>query len=126
MSAIDTFLDAYSPEVRALALATRSLVAEICPKIEETVDAKAKLVGYGYGPGYKGSLFVVIMSKNGVKLGVVRGAELPDPRGLLQGAGKVHRHVPIKTMADLKQPGLKPLCKSALAAWKKRNKATAR
>ena len=29
----------------------------------------------------------------------------------------------LETLADLKQPGLKPLLKAALAAWKARNKA---
>ena len=125
MTSIDTFLYAYSPEVRALTLAARTLIGETFPKIEETVDVSAKIIGYGYGPGYKGSLCVLILSKDGVKIGVVRGAEVSDPRGLLRGAGKVHRHVPIKTAADLAQPGLKPLLKSALSAWKKRNATSA-
>jgi hypothetical protein len=39
----------------------------------------------------------------------------------MQGSGKVHRHVQLRTNNDLKQPGLKPLLEAALAAWKKRN-----
>ncbi|MBI3494240.1 MAG: hypothetical protein HY047_21035 [Acidobacteria bacterium] len=58
-----------------------------------------------------------------MKLGVVRGAELPDPKHLLEGSGKVHRYVALKTRADLKRPGLKPLLKAALAAWKRRAKS---
>lgn len=104
-----------------MALAARTLIGDICPKIEETVDVPAKIIGYGYGPGYKGTVFTLIMSKGSVKIGVVRGAELADPRGLLTGAGKVHRHIPLKTAAHLKQAGLKPLLKAALTAWKARN-----
>ena len=47
---------------------------------------------------------------------------MPDPNGLMRGAGKVHRHVVLEKPADLKQPGLKPLVKAALAAWKARTK----
>jgi hypothetical protein len=39
----------------------------------------------------------------------------------MQGSGKVHRHVQLQTIADLKQPGLKSLLEAALSAWKKRN-----
>ena len=53
-------------------------------------------------------------------MGLARGAELADPKGLLEGAGKVHRYVRIETAADLRKPGLKPLVKAALAAWRKR------
>jgi hypothetical protein len=61
------------------------------------------------------------LSKNGVKLGIAHGSELLDPKQLMQGSGKVHRYVQLRTKNDLKQPGLKPLLKAALAAWKKWN-----
>ena len=38
----------------------------------------------------------------------------------MTGAGKVHRHVPLRSAADLEQPGLKALLAAALAAWKAR------
>ena len=63
----------------------------------------------------------LIPSRAGVKLGIVRGAELDDPRGLLAGSGKVHRHVAaLRSPADLKRPGVRPLLKAALAAWRRR------
>jgi hypothetical protein len=85
------------------------------------VDGTANLLGYQYGPGYRGLVCTLMLSKTGVKLGIVRGAELPDPKGLLTGSGKVHRHVPLRRVADLEQPGLKPLLKAALQAWRRRN-----
>jgi hypothetical protein len=87
----------------------------------ETLDGSANLFGYGYGPGYKGLVCTLLLSKTGVKLGISRGSELSDPKDLMQGSGKVHRHVQLRTRDDLNQPGLKPLLKAALAAWKKRN-----
>jgi hypothetical protein len=64
----------------------------------------------------------LILSREGVKIGIARGAELSDPKKLMQGSGKVHRHVQLRTIADLKRPGLKPLLKAALNAWRERNK----
>ena len=118
---IESFLVPYPPEVRDLALAARDFLAKALPGAEEILDESAKLLGYGYGPGYKGLLCTLLLSKNGLKLGISHGSESPDPKQLMQGSGKVHRHVQLRTNNELKQPGLKPLLKAALAAWKKRN-----
>lgn len=123
--AIDAFLARYPEPVQALVAAARALLQDALPGAAETLDASAKLLAYRYAPGYKGLVCTLILSQTGVKLGIFRGAELPDPRHLLAGAGKVHRHVQLRTTADLKQPGLRPLLKVALAAWRKRNRASA-
>ena len=96
------------------------------PNAEETLDESAKVIGFSYGAGYKGCVCTLIMSRKGVKLGIPYGATIPDPKQLMRGAGKVHRHVELKTIADLNQPGLKPLVKATLAAWKDRTKGDAR
>jgi hypothetical protein len=118
---IDELLARYPQPVQETAAAARALLTSMLPGVEESADIPAKLIVYRYGPGYKGALFTLILSQKGVKLGVVRGAELPDPKKLMAGAGKVHRHVPLRSAADLKQPGLKPLLKTALEAWRARN-----
>jgi hypothetical protein len=122
---VDTFLSAYPEPVREIAEAARQLLKEMLPGVAETVDEPAKLLGYSYGPGYKGALFTLIMSKAGVKLGIFRGSELPDPKHLMAGAGKIHRHVQLSKVDDLSRAGLKPLLKSALSAWRKRNRSKA-
>jgi hypothetical protein len=119
---IEAFLASYPAGVTELAHAARRLLERALPGAEETLDQSARVIGFGYGPGYKGTVCALILSKTGVKIGLFRGSELPDPKGLLQGSGKVHRHVALQTLADLKQPGLKPLIKAALAAWKARTK----
>ena len=120
---IEALLAPYPPDVRDVALAARSFLAQVLPGAAEMLDESAKLFGYGYGPGYKGLVCTLLLSHTGVKLGIARGSELPDPRQLMQGSGKVHRHVQLRTTADLKQPGLRPLLKAALGAWKKRTDA---
>ncbi|MGH7491734.1 MAG: hypothetical protein ACREOO_05015 [bacterium] len=88
----------------------------------EMPDASAQIIGYGFGSGYKDLLFTIIPSKAGVKLGVARAVELADPRRLLQGKGKLHRHVSLRSAMDFKKPGLKLLIESAVAAWKQRRR----
>lgn len=122
---VDAFLAAYPEQVRETASAARRLLQGMLPGVTETVDESAKLLGYSYGPGYKEVLFTLIMNQTGVKLGIFRGSELPDPKHLMAGTGKVHRHVPLRSVDDLKRPGLNQLLKAALAAWRKRNRAEA-
>ena len=119
--AADVFIAAYPDAVRKLADAARRALATALPGATESVDKPAKLLAYSYGSGYKGLVCTLLMSKNGVKLGIVRGAELPDPAHLLQGAGKVHRHVQLRTTADLERPELKRLFDAALAAFRGRD-----
>jgi len=126
LSDIEVFLTSYPAEVRELASAARKYLSAVLPNVEETLDKTSKVIGYAYGPGYKGMVCTLILSKTGVKLGIVRGAELADPEHLMQGKGKVHLHVQLKTLMDLKQPALKSLIESALASWKERRSESQR
>jgi hypothetical protein len=117
-----TFADlvaAYPEGVQDLARQTRALMFDVLPNVEETIDETGPYVTYGYGRGYKGVVSYITVNHKGVKLGVAGGASLPDPKKLLQGSGKAHRHVVIQTASDLRQPGLRQLVRAALAAWKK-------
>ncbi|HKW03566.1 MAG TPA: hypothetical protein VJN96_27315 [Vicinamibacterales bacterium] len=71
--------------VQALARAARTFTLKSLPGAEETVDDSPFVAGYRYGPGYKDLVCTLLISKSGVKLGLVGGAALPDPRGLLEG-----------------------------------------
>lgn len=114
-------LKAYPPAVQELALAARKLMLRAVPKATEMVDRSAKLIGYGYSSGYRDLICTLIPSQMGVKIGVVRGSQLPDPTGLMQGSGKVHRYVSLRAITDLKRAGLMPLLKAAVVAWRGRN-----
>ena len=75
-SAVAALLDPLSPEVRELALQVRGQVLATLPGATEIADAKARVIGYGYGAGYRGVVATIILSQKGVKLGLVNGAEL--------------------------------------------------
>ena len=114
-----------TPEVRVLALAVRELVRTVLPRCQEIPDKAARVIGYGYGPAYHDMVAVIILSRAGVKLGLVRGSELPDPKHLLAGNGRVHRHIAFTDLDQVSQPGVKALVKAAYAAWKERRKEMA-
>ncbi len=51
--------------------------------------------------------------KDTVSLYFMKGARLPDPHKVLEGAGKGMRHVKIRSDKDLKPAAIKPLVRAA-------------
>jgi hypothetical protein len=115
--AVVAFLSRYPPSVQAVGLELRREVLSTIPGVLEMLDGPGKVVGYGFGAGYADLICTIIPSRSEVKLGIVGGAQLEDPNGLLQGSGKRHRYVVLASVADLNRPGLKPLLKAAVAVW---------
>ena len=62
----------------------------------------------------------IILSQKGIKLGLNKGSELPDPEGLLKGAGKVHKHVAINSAEDIDRPAVKNLIEEGYRAYLRR------
>jgi hypothetical protein len=116
-------LATYPDDVQLLARNTRKLLRELLPSAKERVDSSGPYVFYGYGTGYNGVVCNMMLSKKGVKLGIADGADLDDPSGLLEGAGKRHRHIVLKQPSDLRKAGIRPLIRSALRAWRAKQTA---
>ena len=118
-------LAGFAPEVRNLALAARAFVLEMTPDISERVDVKARMIGYSYGPKYAEMVGMIMPTKAGVNLGIAYAMELPDPKKLLEGTGKLHRHVKLKRMSDLESAALKALLTASIAATVRRREKAA-
>ena len=118
----EQLLRSYPSDVQLLAGKARRLLMKLLPDAEETVDSTEPVLSYGYGPGYRGMVCTLILSKSGVKLGLVRGAELADANRLLEGTGKKHKYIQLSKSSDLDRPGIKQLVKAAHQAWKQRQK----
>ena len=116
------FLSEYPPPVRDVALELRKTILTTIPGAREMLDRPSRIVAYGFGAGYADMICTIIPSKTGVKLGIVRGTTLPDPHGLLEGPGRLHRYVALAKPSDLRRPGLKPLLTAAVRAWKDKQK----
>ncbi|MEW6323122.1 MAG: DUF1801 domain-containing protein [Acidobacteriota bacterium] len=55
-----------------------------------------------------------------VNVGFFRGADLPDPHGLLEGSGRYMRHVKLRPGAAVDAAGLAALIEAAYADMKER------
>ena len=103
-----------TPEVQAIAQAARELLAEVMPGITEVPWAHQKTVGYGVGPKKMSEHFCYIAPfKERINLGFFYGAELPDPAGLLEGEGKLLRHIKISSLEALRRPAVRKLVEEA-------------
>ena len=59
-----------------------------------------------------------------VNVGFFRGAELADPAGLLEGTGKLMRHVKLRPGGDVDEKALTRLIKTAYTDMQRRLKDT--
>ena len=123
MTTAEGILSKYEEKVSAVGFQLREFLLKELKQIIEYPDGPANIIGYGFGPGYKQLLCTIIPSRKGIKLGFYKGSELPDPKKLLTGSGKVHRYVEIKSENDVKDPAIKKLIDEALKAYHARLKA---
>ncbi len=116
----EEFFGQYDAAVCKMALKVRAIVLEVLDGVIEKVDVPARMVGYCYGRKYIEMVCTIIPSKKGIKLGFYKGVDLPDPKKLLKGEGKISRYVEIRTDADIDLPGVRALVASALVSYKLR------
>lgn len=95
-------IQSFPKEMQALARQTRSLIYQLFPQVVEVVWVPQKNTGFGTGSKKKTEHFCWLMpATNHVTLGFNYGTELPDPHHLLEGTGKLFRHVKIKSLEQL-------------------------
>ena len=107
---VDSYIAARSPPVRATLKSLRELIHATLPEIEEGMkwgapvflDSNGVPVVYLYG------------GKDHANLGFIHGAELDDPKGLLQGRGESGRHVEIYPDETIPKAALKKLLRQCV------------
>jgi len=105
-------VQSYPESIREMANQTRNLIYAVLPEVVEVVWERQKNAGYGTGIKKNSEHFCWIMpTKNHVNLGFNYGAELPDPKNILEGTGKLFRHFKVKSTEDLKNKYLIDLLK---------------
>jgi hypothetical protein len=112
-----TFEDAVAragAHARELAYELRKLITEVMSNVVEVPWPKIRMASYGVGPKKKCEHFCYISAqKDDVNLGFYYGAELPDPQELLQGTGKLLRHVKIREPKAIRSQALRRLLEVA-------------
>jgi len=79
------------------------------PNTIELIDPSAALIAYGLDRGYKGLICGITLFKAHTNIMLAQGASLPDPQGLLEGTGKLARHIKVTQLTDLNDPGVRAL-----------------
>ena len=98
----------------SIAKAVRALVKKTAAGCEEYVSPWKTPAFDSNGP-----LCVYLVQKEHVTLAFLRGAVLPDPEKLLEGKAKGVRNVKLRSLADVKRPGVKKLLAEAVKLNKK-------
>lgn len=109
-------LAAYDPHISDLMLALREIVLEEAPEaIESVVKGYALAIGFSFtGKPLKDGFCHIVAYSAHVNLGFNRGAQLPDPYGVLLGKGKSIRHLTIQTQNELQRPFVRRFIRAVL------------
>jgi hypothetical protein len=115
------FIDKYSPEIAALARAALAKMRQRLPGAVELVYDNYNALAIGFGPTDRTSdlVFSITLYPRWVSLFFTQGAELPDPRKLLEGSGKRIRHIVLADADTLDQPAVQALIAQALTRAEK-------
>ena len=115
--ALAALLGSKSETVREVYLAAHRLVLETLPDVAYSTDLVDGVTGYGvrqYGYGGWGLAALAAHAK-WASLMFMRGADLDDPDGLLEGTGKKMRHVKLRSLEefDARRDALRRLIEAA-------------
>jgi len=113
---VDRLLSEHTPELQAIERALRTTIRTAFPAAIEQVDFANKLIAFGRSMKIRGLQFAIIAHKSHVNLQLADGADLPDPRGLIEGTGKRIRHVKIRSVEAASSPAVVALVEAQLAA----------
>ena len=116
-------LSTYDLRVGELALGLRAIVLKEAPSACESIfRSYALALWYSFTGRMSESFCYIGVSSNHVNLGFSRGAELPDPDGVLEGSGKQMRHIKIRRPEDLERPHLRRFIRESIKQVRVREK----
>jgi len=116
---LDQFIDRFSPEVAANARAALAMVAARLPGAVRLVYDNYNALAIGFGPNEHARAIVcsIALYPRWASLFLTNGPNLPDPEGLLEGAGTTVRHVKL-TPALIESDAVAALIDAAAASVK--------
>lgn len=116
-SRLGTFEDivALAPQHEETLATVRAMVADLHPDATEQASRRERSVSWGFGTAKNTTWYAYAMPHRAhVNLGFFRGIHLPDPEGLLEGTGKVLRHVKLRRPDDARRPSVTALLAAAI------------
>ncbi len=120
---IEDFFEQFSPEVSNISKILLEATAQIMlPKNKMWIDQADKMITFGTEKNMKGEICYIKPLKDSVNLGFFHGANLDDPKKLLQGTGKLLRHIKFRKSAHIDLYEVSALLKTALKEHHDRQK----
>jgi len=109
------FLDAYTPEVANVARKALGKLRKRLPHAIELVYDNYNALAIGFSPSERASegIFSIALYPKYVTLFFLQGAKLPDPDGLLQGAGSRAKHIRLDDEKTLDRADVKGMMTTA-------------
>ncbi|HYX46804.1 MAG TPA: DUF1801 domain-containing protein [Sphingomicrobium sp.] len=115
---LSRLIDRFSPEVAADARRVLALLQASLPTATRLVYDNYNALVVGFGPTDKASqaILSVALYPEYVRLFFLRGIDLPDPAGILEGDGSQVRSVKLKPISRIETAEVAALIDSAVAA----------
>lgn len=108
---VDMTPEALRPVTRRL----RDLLLEVDADACVIVRLGDRAATFGIGPKKMSEGYCyIIPHAHWVNLGFYKGADISDPKALLEGTGAKMRHIKIRSLNDCKNPRLKEMMREAL------------
>lgn len=99
------FLEAYDRSIADLALSLREIILEEVPDASESIyQVYTVAIWFGFSGKMKDMFCYITTYAGHINLGFPRGSTLPDPSHVLEGEGKVLRHIKFTSQRDLERP----------------------
>jgi len=109
------YLDFKSRDLIKLYEGLRLFVIDLCPDANELLYHTHALTSlYSVTDKMLDGFCMIPIYTDHLNLGFNKGTLLPDPKGLLQGTGKLIRHIPITHKNDYNNFSVKELVKAAM------------
>ena len=110
------FIEMFDPNEQKLIRAVRSAVRKRLPTASELVYDYKTFFVIAYSPTEQppDAILATAARKDGVRLYLMQGPRLPDPKKLLMGSGKQVRFVRLETARRLAHPDVEALVAAAI------------
>ena len=115
-SQLRSFIAKFSPSDQRRIRAVRAAVRKRFPTAHELVYDNYNFLVIGYSPTERPSdgILSVVARANRVAICLFHGAKLPDPQGILRGAGKQVRFLTVESAATLGRADVRSLVSAAV------------
>jgi hypothetical protein len=108
---VAAFLARFDPEIARQARAARRRLRRMMPTAVELIYDNYNALVFGFAPDEHASsaILSIALYPRWVTLFFLQGRNLPDPEGLLEGAGQIVRSIRLESERDLRHAAAAPV-----------------